>query len=115
MSTVEQRLAGIVYDYWKVPKREGGLFLHLMLQSKSSRAIFARDTLRALHTTHLFRGIGIQNNHPSQAFETTLTPAFWIALVEDLRVMQQLSTVQAQMIEACILDTVSAQGTWKAI
>jgi len=114
MSTVERRLQGIICDFWKLPKREGGLLLHLIMQSKSSRAVFARETLQSLHPTSLFNRTGIKNN-PAHTFATHLSPAFWILLLADMQAMGLLTDAQTHRIEDCLLETVDMRGEWKAV
>ena len=79
-----------------------------------------RPLLRALRTSPCARAVELRRNLAlvgaldlDYFFRHICTPAFLVALMDDLRAAGHLSQADAAQAQACILEPVTARGEWQ--
>ena len=114
MDALQQRLAQIIMRFWRVPPKEGVVLLKTLLRSPCERAKTMRQHL-SLAEAVVMTPNGYQQTDLRHLFTHVLTPRFMMDLCTDLHATGSLTRSQVVTIEECILEAVSAQGTWKVV
>ena|SRR5215813_10962737 len=115
MDRLGMRLQKIIAACWRVPTPEGPALLHVLLHSPLSRVREFRQALLRIpmHTTAVS---ALQETRELEAlFTTVLTPAFVLQMMEDVQAVRALTLPEVRCIEECMLQQVSASGTWKGL
>jgi hypothetical protein len=97
----EASLQALVCDVWAIPAPHAKRLRHALRSAPCARAQVLRQQLALVGITDL-----------DAAFRGVITPAFLMALLNDLGAVGALTLGDIHLIEDCILRCVDKDGDW---